>query len=752
MPLDPIKVFISYSQVDEAWKTKLVKHLGQSRREKLIDLWHDGMINAGTEWSETIESKLNAADIVLLLLSADFLDSDYCNEHEIPAAMSRHHSGSAKVIPVVLRHCAWKETPMGIDSLQVYPKGGVPVQTWASSDEPLLDVASRVAQLAREIRDERQRARIELEKARHQYRQKVDETLSDRQISIGERDTLDELRRRLGLSQEDADEIEVEAHKPITAYAETIEEYKKTLRKHIAQRYPLRDDQRKDLGLRKRDLGLKDEDAAATEALVLAEAENDHKAQLAAMAAEAEAQEIDRRNKARQRAADALLSATAAVEKKQFAIARKHVAAARAADPEHPDVTGWDAKISDAAAGARREAESELNSAKDALGQKQFAIARKHVAAARAADPEHPDVAGWAKEPVRTALMAFKGLDRFFLAPEIPAEKSQNARSRCQIPPGEELLAIIDLTMFGSAKECWAFTDVALHYHLIWRDRAMLKYEDFPQRIFQPHFWSNESGGQGSGRKLYSLFTLAAVSARSRASRFSTRLKRPLAAERIGWNTSLFGAVPEYGRQRAVLSAPGRMGRSAAPDRSRRVTHFPEERFRAAVFSKPDQRCRKQSSAHGLLRKVAMRSLGGGDRLGDSSQGQIGLSEARMRHLPHIHSDHRRVIRFAAVVEIWFIDPGHSLHVCRHRRVARQREGAGPLLCRRRSNTRRTRSRRDRWSRIPLRKEISSSSLRASDDAHSGSCQSDADAHIGVPPVGWTNRHRAVRAPAVDAW
>ena len=55
MPLDPIKVFISYSQVDEAWKTKLVKHLGQSRREKLIDLWHDGMINAGTEWNEAAE-------------------------------------------------------------------------------------------------------------------------------------------------------------------------------------------------------------------------------------------------------------------------------------------------------------------------------------------------------------------------------------------------------------------------------------------------------------------------------------------------------------------------------------------------------------------------------------------------------------------------------------------------------------------------------------------------------------------------
>ena len=237
MSLDPIKVFISYSQVDEAWKTKLVKQMGQSRREKLIDLWHDGMINAGTEWNEIIESKLHAADIVLLLLSADFLDSDYCNEHEIPAAMSRHRSGSAKVIPVVLRHCAWRETPMGIDSLQGYPKGGVPVRRGHPSTSPYWmwprawpswHVRSAASANARASNWRRRGTNTAKRSTRR----------SRITISIGERDTLDELRRRLGLSQEDADEIEVEAHKPITAYQETIEEYKKTLRKHIAQSYP----------------------------------------------------------------------------------------------------------------------------------------------------------------------------------------------------------------------------------------------------------------------------------------------------------------------------------------------------------------------------------------------------------------------------------------------------------------------------------------------------------------------------------
>ena len=534
MPLDPIKVFISYSQVDEAWKKLLVKHLGQSRREKLIDLWHDGMINAGTEWNETIASKLNAADIVVLLLSADFLDSDYCNEHEIPSAMSRHHSGSAKIVPVVLRHCPWDETKMGIDSLQVYPKGGLPVQAWPSPDEPLRDVASRVAQLAREIRDERERARIELEKARHHYRQKVDQMLSDGQISTGERDTLEDRRRELGLSKDDADAIELEAHQPIRAYAEKIEGYQKTLRKIVADGFPLQRHQLKDLALRKRDLGLKDDDAAATEAQILAEADKDYKARLAAMAAEVEAQEIDRRNKARERAADALLSALAAVEKRQFAIARDHVAAARTADPDHPDVAGCDSRICDAATAARREADCELNNAIDALANEQFVIARKHVAAARAADPGH-DFEGWSNAAanaveqaqrekalrlveaiptsprltpdeaartmlVRTALEAFKDVEWFGvklleLAPEIPATKSQNARSQCQIPREEELLAIIDFTSgwSRSAKLCWAFTDIALNVSgpvlLPWGGRRMLKYEDFLQRTFHPHWY-----------------------------------------------------------------------------------------------------------------------------------------------------------------------------------------------------------------------------------------------------------------------
>ena len=153
------------------------------------------------------------------------------------------------------------------------------------------------------------------------------------------------------------------------------------------------------------------------------------------------------------------------------------------------------------------------------LAKGQFVIAQKLVAAARAADPEH-DFEGWSKAAgnpveqaqreealrlveatsprltpdeaartmlVRKALEGFKGWNLLFLAPEIPDRKSRNARSRCQIPRDEELLAILDLSNFGSAKCCWAFTDVALYVSgrvYFSSYTTMFKYEDLPQLTF----------------------------------------------------------------------------------------------------------------------------------------------------------------------------------------------------------------------------------------------------------------------------
>jgi hypothetical protein len=100
-----INLFYSYSHEDEALRDELEKHLKLLQRQHIIDTWHDRKIMSGTEWDKVINKNLNTADIILLLISADFLASDYCWDIEIQRAMQRHEKKSAVVIPVLLRPC-----------------------------------------------------------------------------------------------------------------------------------------------------------------------------------------------------------------------------------------------------------------------------------------------------------------------------------------------------------------------------------------------------------------------------------------------------------------------------------------------------------------------------------------------------------------------------------------------------------------------------------------------------------------------
>ncbi|MCY7278792.1 MAG: toll/interleukin-1 receptor domain-containing protein [Phormidesmis sp. CAN_BIN44] len=102
MSEEPIKVFFSYSHRDEEFKDELVKHLSVLRRRGVISGWHDRMIAPGSEWDREIDSYLSSADIILLMVSPDFLSSEYCWGVEIQKAMQRHEAGEACVIPVVL--------------------------------------------------------------------------------------------------------------------------------------------------------------------------------------------------------------------------------------------------------------------------------------------------------------------------------------------------------------------------------------------------------------------------------------------------------------------------------------------------------------------------------------------------------------------------------------------------------------------------------------------------------------------------
>jgi replicative DNA helicase len=138
MATTPITIFYSYSHRDEAFKEQLEIHLALLRRKSLIKTWHDRRIIPGQEWETAIESHLDEADIVLLLVSADFIASDYCYGKELARAMEKHERNEAKVIPVIVRPVDWSDAPFA--RLQAVPKDGNPITCWANQDEAWLDV------------------------------------------------------------------------------------------------------------------------------------------------------------------------------------------------------------------------------------------------------------------------------------------------------------------------------------------------------------------------------------------------------------------------------------------------------------------------------------------------------------------------------------------------------------------------------------------------------------------------------------
>ena len=127
----PIELFFSFSYADRALRDELERHLAVLKREGVIDSWHGRQIGAGRDWASEIDAHLDSADIILLLVSADFLSSDYCYDVEMRRAMARHDAGEASVIPVLLRAVGWQGAPFG--RLQAVPRG-LAITSWSNQD------------------------------------------------------------------------------------------------------------------------------------------------------------------------------------------------------------------------------------------------------------------------------------------------------------------------------------------------------------------------------------------------------------------------------------------------------------------------------------------------------------------------------------------------------------------------------------------------------------------------------------------
>lgn len=149
----PFEISFSYSHKDTRLRDQLKTQLSLLIREGLINTWYDHKITAGNEWAGKIDEHLNAAQIILLLVSADFIASDYCYDIEMKRALERHEAREARVFPVILRQVEWKQTPLG--KLKLVPTGSKPAIQWTDRDSAFFDIVQGIRKVIEELGEKR---------------------------------------------------------------------------------------------------------------------------------------------------------------------------------------------------------------------------------------------------------------------------------------------------------------------------------------------------------------------------------------------------------------------------------------------------------------------------------------------------------------------------------------------------------------------------------------------------------------------
>lgn len=142
MTAEAIELFYVYSRKDDALRKRLDTHLSTLKREDLISTWYDQEVIPGSLWEREISKHLNNADVILLLISSDFIASDYCYGIEMQRALERHAAGEAIVIPIILRPTDWTQAPFA--KLEALPTNGKPITTWSNRDAALAHVVQGI--------------------------------------------------------------------------------------------------------------------------------------------------------------------------------------------------------------------------------------------------------------------------------------------------------------------------------------------------------------------------------------------------------------------------------------------------------------------------------------------------------------------------------------------------------------------------------------------------------------------------------
>ena len=146
----PVTIFSSYIRKDEAFYHELDKHLRLLQHQEIISTCNYRQILAGTDWATTFNEHINTASIILLLISPDFLASDYCSSIEMQRALARHIAGDARLIPILLHPVDLSRTPF--THLSCLPHNAHPVTNWTDYDEAFFDIATGIRATIKELR------------------------------------------------------------------------------------------------------------------------------------------------------------------------------------------------------------------------------------------------------------------------------------------------------------------------------------------------------------------------------------------------------------------------------------------------------------------------------------------------------------------------------------------------------------------------------------------------------------------------
>ncbi len=181
----PLKTFICYAHEDHEVVDGLKKQLAIFEKKALLQIWSDGKILAGEHWDNSIKTQLEQAELILLFISVDFINSDYIEKKELKAALQRHRDSEATLIPIIVRPCHWEEY-FDIGQFQALPAKARPILSshFPHRDEAFFEIAAGVKKTAEDLRAQKTAA-FEAQKAQEAAEQEAAATAT-RQASAAE--------------------------------------------------------------------------------------------------------------------------------------------------------------------------------------------------------------------------------------------------------------------------------------------------------------------------------------------------------------------------------------------------------------------------------------------------------------------------------------------------------------------------------------------------------------------------------------